>query len=341
MTLPKFALVSTVFNEIKRLDKSITDIEKQSCRPDQIIIVDAGSKDGTYERLLRWKETSNIPISILQELGCTVAEGRNRAIRLATNDVIASTDFGCRFHADWLCSLISPFSEDPTVEVVGGAFTVKEGEIKNLPQKADYVLQDGYQAKMDEHFSVSSRSIAYKKYVWEDIGGYPEWLTLAADDTIFWRQVRKRNFIYKLTDKPYVYWMRHQTFKAFGKEAERYGLGDGESGINLRTYISHLSETSMRYALGAHVLVMPFYVSTTWWPMLLFIPQLFGLRSYKNAFVRWWRKRSNKYNLRVLFACFCMVEVSRWYYILGYTRGLFSRDKEQTLASRKLLAEIS
>ena len=57
MTQP-FTLVSTVFNEINRLEYSIREIERQSLLPDKIIIVDAGSRDGTFERLLDWKNRS-------------------------------------------------------------------------------------------------------------------------------------------------------------------------------------------------------------------------------------------------------------------------------------------
>lgn len=338
---PAFTLVSTTFNEINRLDVSIREIEGQSLQPTNIIIVDAGSKDGTYEKLLAWKQSSKIPVEILSDPGCNVAEGRNLAIRMAKTELIASTDFGCRYHTDWLRSIISPFAEDATLEVVGGSFTVKEEEVINNAQKADYVLQDGYRMKIDDSFTVSSRSIAYKKNVWEQIGGYPEWLTLAADDTIFWRQIRKRNIKFKLVDTPYVYWNRHKTFKGFEKEAGRYGLGDGESGINMRTYLSHCIETSMRYSFAIHLLLIPFYIAHSFLPLLLFVLQLFGFRSYKNAFIKWVKWRSPKYNLEVLMACLRMIEVTRISYLRGYTKGLTRRDPVQKQASKKLMAEIS
>ena len=81
----KFTLVTTVFNEITRLDKTIRDIEAQIILPDEIIITDAGSSDGTIERLEKWKDDSSIDIIVLQKPGCNVAEGRNLAIKNASN----------------------------------------------------------------------------------------------------------------------------------------------------------------------------------------------------------------------------------------------------------------
>ena len=59
-----FTLVTTVFNEIKRLDQTIEDIENQTIKPDEILIADAGSTDGTLERLRNWKSESKIEIGV-------------------------------------------------------------------------------------------------------------------------------------------------------------------------------------------------------------------------------------------------------------------------------------
>ena len=49
--------------------------------------------------------------------GCNIAEGRNEAIKRAENELIVSTDFGCRYHKKWLESLVTPF-DNPEVKVV-------------------------------------------------------------------------------------------------------------------------------------------------------------------------------------------------------------------------------
>ncbi len=61
-----FTLVSTVFNE-KRSFSTIQDIEGQTLKPNEIIITDAGSNDGTFESLLEWSKSSDITIIIQQK----------------------------------------------------------------------------------------------------------------------------------------------------------------------------------------------------------------------------------------------------------------------------------
>lgn len=330
-----FTLVTTVFNEIKRLDQTIADIENQSLKPDEILIADAGSTDGTLERLREWKSKSQINIEVFVLQGCNIAQGRNEAIRRANNELIVSTDFGCRYKPDWLKSLIQPF-EDPEVKVVGGAFTIIPEEVNTAAAKADFVLQNGYPVNLGPDFSTSSRSIAYYRSVWEKVGGYLEWLTLAADDTIFWRMIKQNHIRYVLVPEPNVYWLRHKTLKAFAKEAYRYGLGDGESGINFRNMWSHIFETGFRYLFFVLLLLSPMvFVTTQWGLVFLLAPLSLGLRSYKNAWKNW-RQLPQNYGLGILFFAFRLIEMSRWQYLKGYWSGWLFARPDQVEGRKKL-----
>jgi cellulose synthase/poly-beta-1,6-N-acetylglucosamine synthase-like glycosyltransferase len=209
--------------------------------------------------------------------------------------------------------------------------------VQTQAARADYILAKGYPVVMDAYFSVSSRSIAYYRHVWETVGGYLEWLTLAADDTIFWRMIKNRKFRFQLVEKPYVFWLRHKTFKAFGKEAYRYGLGDGESLINFKNFFSTLAETGLRWSLWLHLFIMPFYLSSgILWPLLLVIPQLGGLRSYKNAFKNWQLLKAEGFGLGDLLAAFWLVEVTRYYYINGFLQGWIFSPPFRKEARKKL-----
>lgn len=330
--MQKFSLVSTVFNEADRLQQSIMDIENQTLLPNEIVIVDAGSTDGTYEQLLDWAARSLIDIKIIQENGCNVAKGRNIAIANASYDLIASTDFGCRFNAKWLFSIISPFN-NPEVQVVGGAYGVNEEEITSLAAKANYILTNGYRIVMDEKFLPSSRSIAYYKHVWRKIGGYPENLTLAGDDTWFAKKIREMKIPIFLEKREFVTWGRHQNPIEYMKESFRYGIGDAESRVNTRNFISNIIEITIRYILFIFLIFYLFLIITTkpipfiW---LTLIPVLiFGLRSYSKIVNNWFRLHSKKYDLKVLCYSFILLEMTRIGYVKGYVYGWLRLKNEK------------
>jgi len=321
-----FTLVSTVYNEAFRLNQTIEELKQQTLKPSEIIITDAGSKDGTYEMLLAWQKESTIPIKVLQKDRCNVAEGRNMAIRAATHELIASTDFGCRFHPEWLESIITPFN-DPSVRAVGGAFDVKDEDITTLPAKAAYLLFNGYKDDIyEEWFTPTSRSVAYYKEVFNNVGGYCEWLTLAADDTIFGRLVKKNGYRFHLVDKRYVFWGRHETAVGYAKEAFRYGLGDGESRINKRSTIGKVIELLLRtlfIVLLSAALVLALLNKMNGWYWLTLLPALAGFKSYIYHTKNWLRLRNEKYNIGVFLYSFYLLERTRFNYLKGYYVGYY------------------
>lgn len=327
----QFSLVSTIFNEATRLRQTISDLEAQTTKPAEIIITDAGSTDASWEILSKWKKNSAIPIILLKEEGCNVARGRNLAIQAAKYELIVSTDFGCRFHREWLQSLIAPFEQDKTLEVVGGAFSVIEEEIKTYPARANYILTNGYQTDLDISFIPSSRSIAYKKDLWQAVGGYPEWLTLAADDLVFGLQIKAKQIPIIFVNKPYVYWGRHNKINQYNKEAYRYGLGDGEAKVNYRNFSISTAETILRYIFLISIPLVLFFsltgkVNNYYFLGLFLLPLTFcsvGFRPYLRAFKYWLNLRSPKYNAQSLLLGLFMLETQRINYVKGYLKGYF------------------
>lgn len=339
-----FTLVTTVFNEMRRLDNTIRDIENQTLKPTEIVIVDAGSKDGTLDRLDKWSKESSISIKVIVKPKCNVAEGRNLAIKEATYPLIASTDFGCQYHPKWLESIMTPF-EDPSVRCTVGSFTVQEELVKNLAQRADWILQNGYQTALDEFFVPSSRSIAYYKDVWEECGEYPEWLTLTADDTIFYYVLKKKGIPYKVIPEPYVYWIRHTSAKAFYKESYRYGVGQGEGKISLRNFFSTTIETGIRWGFFLNLLLVIingiFCLGLPAWWALTLIPMLVGFRSYKNAYKNWQGLKNEKYNLQAYLYALVMIEYNRYYHIKGYIEGYWFADERKQKGAAELAALLN
>jgi glycosyltransferase involved in cell wall biosynthesis len=339
----KFTLVTTVFNEAKRLDDTIADIEAQTWKPDEVIVIDAGSTDGTMERLFRWGKESSISVRAEVMPKCNIAQGRNYAISIARNELIASTDFGCRYKPMWLENLMKPFTLDSNLEVTAGNFTVNEEEIHSLPAKSDYVLQNGYQYNENWPYLPSSRSIGYYRRVWEKVGKYPEWVTLAADDSTYWYVLEKIGFNTHCHWERDVYWMRHNSFKGFAKEAFRYGLGEGETKSGIRNFTSNLIEAACRYTLPVTLLLMVIMAVLGWsWYYLLpiMVFQTFGLRSYNRAIGQWNKFKGNpKYHtLEVLFACFRQIEISRINHTKGFIKGYWKSPASIQAEGLKLQA---
>lgn len=227
------ALVTTCLNEGDSIRLWMADVAAQTLRPSEVIVVDAGSKDGTYEALREWT-IPGCDVRIEQVPGCTVAQGRNRAIALSTAEVIVSTDTGCRLAADWVEEITEPFRTNPDqTDVVAGNYAADCSTVQSAVAWADYYLKNRFRIDVRDGFWPSSRSIAYRRKVWERLGGYPEDLRYAGDDTVFACQIYAQRLRLAFAPRALVYWRRHRTFKKYFKEAYNYGRGNGEAGFRL------------------------------------------------------------------------------------------------------------
>lgn len=92
-------------------------------QPDQVVVVDNGSTDGTWEALLG-QAALHPTLTVEQDRG-SVGHIRNRAVELAVGDIVAFTDSDCRPRPGWLAAGLAAL--DPGVGVVQGR-TVPEVE---------------------------------------------------------------------------------------------------------------------------------------------------------------------------------------------------------------------
>lgn len=332
-----FSLVSTIFNEAKRLEQTIADLEAQTLQPSEIIITDAGSTDGSWEMLQAWKKRSQVPIVLLQENKCNVARGRNLAIEMTYYDLIVSTDFGCRFNPNWTQSIVSPFC-DPSVQVVGGAYGVDEQTISTNAAKGNYVLTNGYEVDIHTWFIPSSRSIAYYKKVWEDVGRYPEWLTLAADDLVFGLKLRAKSYTWHISEDKQVLWLRHNKAEQYAKESFRYGLGDGEARVNVRNTIVIIAEQILKFIFLTSAIIA---IQSFLFALIGLLIGALGFRSYYTVYKSWQRFNSDKYDFKILIYSLYLFELNRYKYLSGYLQGYFSKRPEVIAGREELYAILN
>ncbi len=105
----KITLVSTCLNEEKTVQNWLKSLLVQSRLPDEMIITDGGSKDGTVEIIRKFAEISPVKLTLIVSPGANISMGRNLAIQKANTSIIVVTDFGCVYEPDWLARLVYPF----------------------------------------------------------------------------------------------------------------------------------------------------------------------------------------------------------------------------------------
>jgi glycosyltransferase involved in cell wall biosynthesis len=225
------SIIATTYNEKASVAAWIESILTQTRPPDEVVIVDGGSKDGTLELLIEYSKKSSIPVKVISEPGANIARGRNIAVERAGYEVIAATDFGCRPHSDWLEKICLPFEDDPQIEVVGGWFHSLENG-KPSPRLGWAVLE-----RVDPQTLLpSSRSIAFTKQSWSKVGGYPEWLTLTGEDTYYAMELQRCCPRWAFVPDAVVDWPSPSTAIEYWRKIYNWSIGDGETGAVTQWY---------------------------------------------------------------------------------------------------------
>lgn len=233
----KRALIATLYNEADNVSRWWDCLMLQTVQPDEIVIVDGGSKDGTWEKLQELAGKSSVPVK-LDQRRCNIAEGRNRAIQMTDAEIIASNDAGSFPESAWFGEITGPLMEDGMLDVVGGKSTMT---VENEFQKSMAIFEPGSDEAASGILGCSSRNIAFRRATWMDVGGYPEWLTLTSEDALFNHQLHKIGKNFRYNPRAVVRWAARESEAQYFKMLYHYGYGSAESKLFPKSYVIHLA----------------------------------------------------------------------------------------------------
>ncbi len=252
------SLVATLLNEAETLSEWWTSIIGQSRLPDEVVLVDGGSIDGTVEQLSSMAAAAPFEVRVEAYEGCNIAQGRNRAIGMASYEVIAVTDAGCVLSPHWLRDIVAPLDEDPGADVVAGFYQpLTDGYFEEVSACATLPLP--WEVR-ESRFMPSSRSLAFRRSLWRALGGYPEWLEIG-EDMYFNHMWKKMGIKPVLVKDALVYWRMRSSLRQLLRQYFLYARGDGESGMYIQRHL-------LRYATYGWLA----YCAADWRKWRLWVP---------------------------------------------------------------------
>ncbi|MFQ5854216.1 MAG: glycosyltransferase [Anaerolineae bacterium] len=232
----KVTVIATVLNEAETIAGLLESLARQIRRPEAVIIVDGGSTDGTVDILRQWESQYDLPLRVMEAPGANIARGRNIAIGAAETEIIVGTDAGTRLAPDWLQNLVAPFEEDtftsfsagPPPDVVAGFFLTDPQTIFETALGATTI--PAVDDVKPDRFLPSSRSIAFRKSVWQELGGYPEWLDVC-EDLLFDLWLREDGYWIAFAPDAIAHFRPRRSLRQFFWQYYRYARGDGKADL--------------------------------------------------------------------------------------------------------------
>ena len=305
----KAALATTCYREVEAIDAFIDAVLAQTRQPDEIVIVDAGSDDGTIERI-EARIRDGAPIRLIVQPGANRSVGRNRAVADSAADLIALTDVGATPRPDWFERITAPFERHEGVDVVAGYYTADPQTLWETAVAAATVPL--VEEVSPDSFLPSARSVAFRRSAWENVGGYPEWAS-HNEDTPFDLALKASGAHFVFEPQAVVEWRPQARLRKLFVQFCRYARGDAQSRLWFRHYTKAYGLLTLKLALLA--------IGVFWWPLWLGIPVLGSLYWTRHAMRA--RRRTGRTSAALLApAANVIVDCA---HVIGYTRGLFER----------------
>ena len=309
------SVVATVLNEVQDIGRVVYSLLAQNPPAAEVIVVDGGSSDGTWEWLDSAQATYPSLIAIRDET-CSlkhspgpVSRGRNVAIAVSSVQIIACADAGCTYAPDWLANLTGPLVSGQAQYALGG--TCLDPDDYTAWDVASAPFFSIKLAPAEPTKSCTARSMAFTKELWRQIGGFPEDV-LVGEDTLFDLEARSRTRPYFALNAKALY-RPQNTFRSACHQMARYALSDGQAGVRWARMFRNAARCL------AQVLALAL-LRWTWIPFAaIFVLELWY------AYHRDWRFLP-RFGLKAILARLVFSVCIPWVVAVNQIRGHFSTE---------------
>jgi cellulose synthase/poly-beta-1,6-N-acetylglucosamine synthase-like glycosyltransferase len=225
------------YNVGEFLGRCICSLLAQTLPPDEILVIDDGSRDNSANIAAAFRGIT----LIRHHRNRGLAAVRNTAIHAARNELVASIDADCIAHPSWLAELAKNMT-DPKLAGVGGKLT--EGVQDTLADRwrAIHLPQEwGNCPLRNPRFLYGCNNLFRKSAVLE-LGGYDERMWTNGEDTDLSARLREKGWDLLYDPFARATHLRHDTTRSILSTYWRwwrFGVNAYGGGITLRSMIGH------------------------------------------------------------------------------------------------------
>ena len=247
------AVVVPVLDEADNLPALLDDLAAQEPPAAEIVVVGAGSTDGTQqllaERARRWPV-----LRWLERRGANPGAGRNAGIEASRSPIVATVDAGSRVGPRWLAALTAPVVADPGRAIAVG---ISRSDARSpFEEAAGWFTLRAFKppdraAPLAARFLPAGRNgYCFARELWQAAGGYPPELRWG-EDKLFFRGLVEDGAEVVVVPDAVVRWRPRRSIGELYRQYEGYGRGDALARVDRQNEIVPL----VLYASGTALAV--------------------------------------------------------------------------------------
>ena len=235
MTRDGICVVIPVLDDRAGLALTLAALGEQRRRPDEVIVVDGGSRDGSDELARRWGD-ARLVVRLVSAPGASIGGARNVGVLAARHSWVACTDAACvpvpgwlaaidgrRAEADFVAGIVMPRADNALQRVVAVTHYPSADELDDPPRwvtVSHRLFGRGHQPDR-----VGGGSMAFSVAAWRAAGGLPE-AHHAGEDRGFVLAVMAAGLRVVRSRDAAVHWPPPPTWRGNVRQFHRYARGD-------------------------------------------------------------------------------------------------------------------
>jgi len=206
------SVIVPAYNAACTIRTCINALLDQGCPEEtEILVVNDGSIDETAKIVSEFSA-----IRLITQENSGPAKARNRGAAEAAGDIILFTDADCSPLPDWISEMVRPFSENPEIVGVKGAYRTNQQQLVARFVQLEY--EDKYSCMLNDRYIdfIDTYSAAFKRDIFLDMGGYDTDFPVAcAEDVELSFRLSNRGYKMVFNPRAIVYHIHPDSLKAY------------------------------------------------------------------------------------------------------------------------------
>jgi cellulose synthase/poly-beta-1,6-N-acetylglucosamine synthase-like glycosyltransferase/spore germination protein YaaH/peptidoglycan/xylan/chitin deacetylase (PgdA/CDA1 family) len=224
---PPVSVIIPAYNEEKVISQTIDSLlMQQYAGPLEIIVVDDGSRDGTYQQA-RASHGDHARVRVFTKPNGGKASALNFGIAHALHEIIVALDADTLFARDAVSELVQPLAEAKVAAVAGNAKVGNRINLVTRWQALEYVTSQNLDRRafslLDCITVVPGAVGAWRRSIVHDVGGFKE-DTLAEDQDLT-LAVRRAGYSVAYADGAIAFTEAPDTLRALARQRFRWSFG--------------------------------------------------------------------------------------------------------------------
>lgn len=194
------SVIIPAYRAVHTIERALRSVAKQTLRPDEVIVVDDGSADGTFDAASSFKDKMNgVPLKIIQQENLGAGAARNRAINEAACDWLAFLDADDEWLPEKLDISMAEIEKNDLLLFAHNYLSINDTDKLLIDCAGRFnAASDHYIGLYRKGFLATSTVVVSRNAVLE-VGGFDESLATAQDFDLWLKVLKKegRRFIVK------------------------------------------------------------------------------------------------------------------------------------------------